>query len=224
MRAVRILRLTISYLKQSFQLCYILHMSRTADARRPVELLDAIAGHIQAHGVAELSLRPLAKAVGSSPRVLLYYFGSKEDLVVKALGRLRERQQSTYAKMKSANFAAPSDACRAIWKSMSAPESEGHFRMFFESYSMALRHPRRFRAFLSAAVEDWIEFLAAPMIRKGVSEKDARTHATIVLAGFRGFMLDFCASRDRKRLDAAFELWLSALDSIHLAKEISHGN
>ena len=32
------------------------------------------------------------------------------------------------------------------------------------------------------------------------------------------------ASRDRKRLDAAFELWLSALDSIHLAKEISHGN
>jgi AcrR family transcriptional regulator len=199
-------------------------MSRTADARRPAELLDAIADHIQVHGVAELSLRPLAKAVRSSPRVLLYYFGSKEDLVVKALGRLRERQKTIYAKMKSANFATPSDACRAIWKNMSAPESEPQFRMFFESYSMALRYPLRFRAFLSAAVEDWLEFLAAPMIRKGVSESDARAHATIVLAGFRGFMLDFCASRNRTRLDDAFELWLSALDSIHLAKETSHGN
>ena len=56
-------------------------MVRTADEQRPVELLDAIVGYLTTHGVAELSLRPLAKAVGSSPRVLLYYFGSKEKLL-----------------------------------------------------------------------------------------------------------------------------------------------
>lgn len=65
-------------------------MARTVDEARPGELLDAIVAYIAKNGVAELSLRPLAKAVGSSPRVLLYYFGSKEDLLAQAIKRLGE--------------------------------------------------------------------------------------------------------------------------------------
>jgi len=193
-------------------------MTRTADTRRPAELLDAIVDHLSRYGVAEISLRPLAKAVGSSPRVLLYYFGSKEKLMVKALARLRERQRVAYGRMKAAEFKKPSDACRAIWQHMSAPEMEPLFRMFFEAYSMALRRPRQFREFLRTAVEDWLEFLSAPLVRKGYTERDARAHATVVLAGFRGFMLDYCASRDRARLDRAVNLWLAALDAIPLER------
>jgi AcrR family transcriptional regulator len=193
-------------------------MTRTADPRRRLELLDAIVDHLSAHGVAELSLRPLAKAVGSSPRVLLYYFGSKEDLLVKALARLRERQRATYAQMKSAQWKTPSEACRAIWRHMSAPGYEPLFRLFFEAYTLALRHPKQFRDFLRTAVDDWLEFLSAPLLRSGVTPRDARAHATVVLAGFRGFMLDYCASRDRARLDRAVDLWLAALDSIPLER------
>jgi AcrR family transcriptional regulator len=199
-------------------------VGRTANVERPGELLDAIVDHLMAQGVAELSLRPLAKAVGSSPRVLLYYFGSKEELVVKALARLRERQRGTYEKMKAVNFASSQDACRAIWKHMSAPETESLFRMFFEAYALALRRPRQFGEFLRTAIEDWLGFLAAPMIRQGYGETVARAHATVVLAGFRGFMLDYCASKDRQRVDRAVELWLHALDAIPLKKEILHGD
>jgi len=193
-------------------------MVRTANAKRPAELLDAVVDHLTAHGVAEVSLRPLAKAVDSSPRVLLYYFGSKEKLMVKALARLRERQRVTYDRMKAADFKTPSEACRAIWQHMSAPASEPLFRLFFEAYSMALRRPRLYSEFLRTAVEDWLEFLSAPLLRKGCTESDARAHATVVLAGFRGFMLDYCASRDRARLDRAVDLWLAALDSIPLER------
>jgi len=199
-------------------------VGRTANGERPVELLDAIVDHLMAHGVAELSLRPLAKAVGSSPRVLLYYFGSKEELVVKGLARMRERQRVTYERMKAANFATPREACRAIWKQMSAPETESLFQMFFEAYALGLRHPRQFAEFLRNAIEDWLGFLAVPFLRKGYAESEARAHATVVLAGFRGFMLDYCASKDRKRVDRAVELWLHALDAIPLKKEISHGD
>lgn len=194
-------------------------MARTVNKQRPVELLDAIVGHLTTHGVAGLSLRPLAKAVGSSPRVLLYYFGSKEEMVVKALARLRERQRATYSQMREASFTSPSEVCRAIWRHMSAPDSEPLFRLFFEAYTLALRHPRRFREFLGTAIEDWLEFLAAPLCRKGYGRSEARAFGTIVLAGFRGFMLDYCASRDRKRLDRAVDLWLHALDSIPLSDE-----
>jgi AcrR family transcriptional regulator len=198
-------------------------VSRIASIERPEELLDRVADYLSANGVAELSLRPLAKAVRSSPRVLLYYFGSKEELLAKALMRLRTRQRAIYGAMKSANFATPAEACRAIWRHMSSPEYARLFRMSLEMYVMALRNPRRFSEFLKTSVEDWLEFLAAPLLKKGYAESDARAHATVVMAGFRGFLLDYCASGDRARVDHAVELWLSALDTIPLRKENTHG-
>jgi AcrR family transcriptional regulator len=192
-------------------------MVKVADPGRPEELLDAIAAYIAKKGVAELSLRPLAKAVHSSPRVLLYYFGSKEELVARAIQRLRQLQRTTFGKMREASYDRPSDVCRAIWKQMSAPESELAFKISFETYAMALRHPKRFAEFLRSSVEDWLEFLAEPLIRKGRSKPEARAFATVVIAGFRGFMLDYCASHDRARVDHAVELWLNGLDSISLS-------
>jgi AcrR family transcriptional regulator len=197
-------------------------MVRIADERRPSDLLDAVAAYIGKKGVAELSLRPLAKAVHSSPRVLLYYFGSKEKLVARAMMRLRERQRAGFGKLREARYSEPSDACRAIWKRMSAPESELAFKLSFETYALALRHPKRFADFLSSFVEDWLEFLSEPLLRKGCSKVEASAFATMVIAGFRGFMLDYCASHDRERLDRAVELWLQALDSIPLHAESCH--
>jgi AcrR family transcriptional regulator len=189
-------------------------VARTASQTRPAELLDGIVSYLVRHGVAELSLRPLAKAVKSSPRVLLYYFGSKERLIVKALTRVREHQRVTFSAMRQAKHDRPSDACRAIWKQMSAPQSEPVFRFFFETYAMALRHPKNYADFLSNAVGDWLEFVAAPLVSKGHSLEDARAFATIVIAGFRGFMLDYCATHDRERTDRAVDLWLNSLDTI----------
>lgn len=197
-------------------------MTRTADEKRPGELLDAIVKYLVRYGVAELSLRPLARAVGSSPRVLLYYFGSKEDLVLAAVMRLRERQRAGFGQMREARYEDPSDACRAIWKQMSAPEAEMMFRLSLETYSLALRYRRRFRGYLESSIEDWLRFLVEPMRSRGVPEAAARAFATVVVAGFRGFMLDYCATRDRERVDRAVDLWLDGLDRI--APKPAHGH
>ena len=192
-------------------------MTRTVDETRPIELLDAIVGYLVKHGVAELSLRPLAKAVGSSPRVLLYYFGSKENLLVQAIKRLRDRQRAGFGKMREIRYDDPADLCRAVWKQMSAPESEALFRLSLETYVLALRHPKRFGDFLRTSAEDWLEFLSEPLLRKGASETQARAYATVVIAGFRGFMLDHCASHDRARVDRAVEMWIAAVNTMHNA-------
>lgn len=189
-------------------------MVRIADEQRPAELMNAIVAYLVKHGVTELSLRPLAKAVGSSPRVLLYYFGSKENLIVQAVKSLRDRQRAGIAKMREAHYNEAPDACRAIWKQMSAPESEAMFRLSLETYVLALRHPDLFGNFLSSSSENWLEFLAEPLMRKGASEAEARAYATVVVAGFRGFMLDYCASRERERVDRAVEMWIATLTPI----------
>lgn len=197
-------------------------MTRTVNKTRPEELLDAIVAYISRKGVAELSLRPLAKAVHSSPRVLLYYFGSKEKMVARAIQRLRERQRAGFGKMREARYDLPSDACRPIWRQMSAPESEMAFRLSLEVYVLALRHPHQFADFLCSSVEDWLEFLCEPLLRKGHRKQETRAFATIVIAGFRGFMLDYCATHDRERIDRAVDMWLQTLDSIPLPPESVH--
>jgi AcrR family transcriptional regulator len=196
-------------------------MVRIANEQRPVHLLDSIVDYLIKRGVADLSLRPLAKAVKSSPRVLLYYFGSKQDLIVKVLARLRERQQVSFDSMKSFAVLRPSDACFAIWKEMSSDNSVPFFRMFFEAYVMALKRPKSFSTFLRTSVNDWLEFIAKPLIRQGRPLKESRAYASVVLAGFRGFMLDYCATHDRKRLDQAVRLWVKALETISFVKEVS---
>jgi len=193
-------------------------MAGIVNPQRPLELLDAIIGYLVKHGVRDLSLRPLAKSVGSSPRALLYHFGSKEAMVDRVLARIREQQRASYEKMAPPSFAPPSAGCREIWRDMTAAENEPLFRLFFEVYSLALQHPRRFAEFLHNTIEDWLEFVAKPMRREGYEKNEARAFATVVLAGFRGLMLDYCASRDRKRLERALDLWLSGLDAIPLRR------
>lgn len=48
-------------------------------------LLPALANHILQHGLGEASLRPLAKAAGTSDRMLIYHFGNKEALITDVL-------------------------------------------------------------------------------------------------------------------------------------------
>lgn len=189
-------------------------MSRTVDETRRIELLDAIVNYLVKHGVAGVSLRPLAKAVSSSPRVLLYYFGSKEKLLALAIRSLRERQRTGFDKLRSLEFANPSDACRAIWQQMSAPEAIAGFAISLETYTLALRNRRQFTSYLKNSVEDWLQFMSQSLIKKGADPEAARAYATVVIAGFRGFLLDYCATRDRKRVDHAVEMWISTLNPL----------
>jgi AcrR family transcriptional regulator len=187
-------------------------MARSADERRAA-LLDRITDYVAANGLSDLSLRPLADAVESSPRVLLYYFASKEDLIGEVLAQMRARQRDVFATLPR-NAATYADTVRAAWKLMSAAEHERVFRLFFEVYGLALQAPDRYSGFLRGAVDDWIVYLAEPKLREGYARRDARAIATVLLAGYRGFLLDLLASGDRKRVDRAVELWILALDAI----------
>jgi len=184
-------------------------MGRVANKQRPEELRRAIVSYLLEHGLSDLSLRPLAKAVGSSPRVLLYYFGSKERLVTKVLADIRREQAAILGEDRTATFA---EGCMLAWKRMRGPDWEPFFRLFFEAYGIALRSPRRYKSFLQATVEDWLQLISRPLADRGYLPEDARAFATVLLGGLRGFMLDYANTRDRKRVDRAVALWARGLD------------
>ena len=195
-------------------------MSRTADELRRDDLLDRALEYVLERGLAGLSLRPLAKAAGASPRLLLYYFGSKEALVVEIIRRGRARQQATMANLELTAGLGPQGIARTLWRHLSDPRWEPLMRLFFEVYTLAIQDRSRFPGFLESAVDDWLTALEPCCARAGYTPEDGRAHATVLVAGFRGFLLDLCATYDRARVDRAVELWLSMLDHASTTKEM----
>lgn len=192
---------------------------RTADEAHRAELLEKALDYVCERGLAGLSLRPLAKALGTSPRVLLYYFGSKDELVVELVRRGRARQRDTMAHLKLSSNLSAREVTRTLWRHYSSPQFEPLMRLFFEVYALALQDRARFPGFLEAAVEDWLGALEGCCTLPGYTREDARAYASLLIAGFRGFLLDLCATRDRARIDRAVDVWLRSLGAAVVSRE-----
>ena len=189
-------------------------MPRTADVVGRQELLDRVVAYVYENGLASLSLRPLAKSLGVSPAILLYHFESKERLGVEVLERVRAQQRALFERMRVDERSSQESVCHEAWRIMSERTYLPLFKLFFEVYGLALQDPERFPGFFAGAIDNWLAYLERPALRAGASKSAARIRATIVLAGFRGFLLDLCATREKKRIDAAVDAWIASLGCI----------
>jgi AcrR family transcriptional regulator len=166
-------------------------MARPIDHERRQELQDGAVDYAVAHGVADLSLRPLAEALGTQAPVLLHHFGTKEQLLAAVFDGVRDRLRTLG---RDAEAASPRAGLGAVWAWASDPAHAPFLRLFFECYGLALRHPDRYREFLGTVVQDWLD---EPMA--AIDD----TSATIAVAVIRGLLLDLLATGDRDRVDAA---------------------
>ena len=160
----------------------------TAPAQPPsarrAELLDLAYAHVLRHGLAGMSLRPLAEAVGSSPRVLIYLFGSKDGLVRALLGRARADELAVLADVGH----GPAAVGR-IWDWLASPEHRALLTLWVESYARSLVEPDGpWAGFAEATVRDWLSVLGGD---------------TGSLAVLRGALLDLLATGDVERTTAA---------------------
>ena len=186
---------------------------RTPDEAHRIDLLDKAVDYVCLHGLSRLSLRPLAKALGTSPRNLLYYFGSKDDLVVEIIRRGRARQQATMANLKLSADLPAGQVSRILWRQWSDPKRLPLMRLFFEVYNLAIADPARFPGFAERAIDEWLSALETCSTLPGYSRDEARAFATVLIAAFRGFMLDLAATNDRARVNRAAELFFTLIDN-----------
>lgn len=181
-------------------------MGRHKDPHRRADLLEAITDYILERGLAELSLRPLAQAVGTSPRILLYHFGSKEELVASALTTARTRETATVESYRASAADVPlADLLNTAWEWISASSNHRFLRLFFEVYGLSLQDPKRFPGFLDTVVADWLPLVEAGLRTGGMDAVRARTVAPLVVAVQRGLLLDLLATGERQRVDRAHD-------------------
>ncbi|MGF7239029.1 MAG: TetR/AcrR family transcriptional regulator [Frankia sp.] len=173
---------------------------------RRAELLDACYGYLLEHGLAGLTLRPLAVATGTSPRVLLYLFGSKDALVRDLLARARREQLALItATIEQEPHAGFEVVVERLWQLLSALEQRAMVRLTYEGFLASLRgDPGPWQGFAAESARDWLELLirAQPGVRRPV----AQARATYALALIRGLLLDLLACDEPDRVTAAATL------------------
>ena len=151
-------------------------------SERRQELLERAYAYVLEHGLADVSLRPLAAAIGSSPRVLLYLFASKDGLVRELLARARADELALLEGTRD---------LRSLWGWLSAPEHRPLLTLWVEAYARSLVEPDGpWGGFARATVEDWLAVLDGD---------------TLALAVLRGALLDLLATGDEARVTAAVE-------------------
>ena len=165
-------------------------MGRKPNPERKPELLRAVVAELVRSGLAGVSLRPLAAALGVSTYTLSYHFGSKEQLLADALAYVEEEQRRLVAGW-TAELGSEADAAAVIeryWAWVSRPENLGRVRLVFEVITTpqgAELLPAQDRRSLMSA---WVELIAGELHAHGVSKRQATTEATIAASALAGMV------------------------------------
>src|SRR3954470_21482524 len=174
-------------------------------------LLAAAMEHVAEHGVGNLSLRGLAAALGTSHRMLIYHFGSREGLLIEVIRAVEAQQRAALAELLLDEDAPPAETMRRMWRGGAGPALWPNERLFFEVYAQALQGSPHALPLLDGIVDLWVEPLTRIAVARGEDESRARAEARLGIAVTRGLLLDLLATRDREAVDAAMERYIEAL-------------
>jgi AcrR family transcriptional regulator len=174
-------------------------------------LLDAAMEHVAQHGIGELSLRGLAAALGTSHRMLIYHFGSREGLLIEVIRTVEEQQRAALFEMLRDPEAPPAETMRTMWARVADPALWPNERLFFEVYVQALQGSPHAVPLLDGIVDLWVEPLTRIAVEQGRPEAEARAEARLGVAVVRGLLLDLLATQDRAAVDAAMERYIAAI-------------
>jgi len=173
-------------------------------------LLAAALDHVARHGVGGLSLRRLAAALGTSHRMLIYHFGSREGLLIEVIRAVEQQQRAALAEMPLDPDVSPADSMRRMWRRVADPALWPNERLFFEVYAQALQGSPHALPLLDGIVDLWVDPLTEIAVARGQPEAEARAEARLGVAVVRGLLLDLLATREREAVDAAMERFIAA--------------
>ena len=182
-----------------------------APSARQGELLDAAYRYALAHGLADLSLRPLAAAIGSSPRVLLFLFGSKDGLVRELLAKARRDELAMLTTLRDSASGRDAvddlpSAIRVTWRWLADATHRPLLMLWCEAYARSLIEPDGAWAdFARQTVDDWLLVLADAQTPVRRRTRTGLAERTLALAVLRGALLDLLATGDVERTTAAVE-------------------
>src|SRR3954449_1803211 len=146
--------------------------SEEPDARE--RLLAAAMEHVATHGVGDLSLRGLAAALGTSHRMLIYHFGSREGVLVEVIRAVEAEQRAALAQLLLDAEATPAETMRRAWRRVADPALWPKGPLSSKFSARARRGSPHAAPLLDGIVDLWVEPLTRIAVAQGQDEDEAR--------------------------------------------------
>jgi AcrR family transcriptional regulator len=177
-------------------------MPRPRDEGRRRQLLNELIDAFADGGIGGRSLREVADVLGTSHRMLIHHFGSRDELLLAIVEEVERRQAATLADLPN----DPADAIAATWADVRRPELRPFERLFFECYARAAQGEVPFSRLLPGAVDGWL----AGVDERAQGAPDPAL-VRLSLAVVRGLLLDLVATNDDEGVDAAADRFVTLL-------------
>lgn len=164
------------------------------------------------NGLIGLSLRPLAAAIGTSDRMLLYHFAGKDDLVATVLRISNDRS------VEAVRALPPSTSVRTavldLWRVSMSDELDHCHRIQVEAAALGLLGREPYASVVGEAHERWVEALADHLVAGGCTRARARRAVAVLDAAFNGLQLDRPLDPDEAHRERVVNDLADAIDAI----------
>lgn len=152
------------------------------------DLLERITDHVLTHGLIGLSLRPVAKAVGTSDRMLIYHFSNRDALVSAVVARTNERAMAAVAALPSA--ANVHDGVNQLWAAYRTEPLHSAMDVYCQAAATGLIGREPYLTDARASGELWAGALRGYLVRCGAPQRRVARLVTLVDSALYGFHLD----------------------------------
>jgi AcrR family transcriptional regulator len=181
-------------------------MSRPTEPQKKQELLEQCLAAAIEVGVLDASINAIAKRIGTSGRMLVYHFGSKQELERQVISlleiRLREKLWS-FQTVSPPGDAALTEPLLAMWQHLTSPAMNGLLKLTMELHQRAIQGDLETQAFLERESQQWVESLST------LSNDESIGLALFYL--FQGAILDFLTTGNSQRGQQAITAFMKII-------------
>lgn len=164
------------------------------------DLLGRVIEYLATAGVGDRSLRQIAAGAGTSHRMLIYHFGSRDALLVEVVRAVEERTRGVLAELRE-RTGTPRELAREFWRRLSDPAMSPYERLHFELLGAALAGQESFVPVLDGIVSLWLTdestFAGLPLAQ-----------ARMAMMFTRGALMDLLATGDREGVEASVQAFI----------------
>ena len=174
---------------------------------RPEQRQRFLAGavdYVLTTGIGDVSLRPLATHLGTSDRMLLYYFGTRDALIVEILDAVSGRLHTALGSDGPVGRVPPGVLLTRVWKQLTSSELDDALRLYLEVDALAARGLEPFVTVADRVTTIWRQWVSA---RIQVPPRRRAAAASAMLAIVDGLLLQRLTT-DPTAVDAAAR-WLA---------------
>ena len=167
-------------------------------------LVDAAIEHFGREGIGDTSLRGIASALGTSHRMLIYHFGSREGLLAEVTREVEARQRSLMTATYDVDL-PPLEAAARYWEA-TVEATLRYGPLFFELAAHAMQGKEHASTLREELIGAWLPSVTELCRAIGIPESQAGTHARLALGAARGLLLDLLVSGQRDEVARSADL------------------